>query len=358
MSDTTRMTGASPPARRTVRITWSTALLVVSVVLGFVVLRAAFVAAHRILGWTAASVAVAVFVEPIISFVDRFLPRVLSVIVTFLAIAAVVFGVVLGVVNDLDREVARLQDEAPGAVADLEARDDELGRFAADIELSERTETFLDELDERFGGGEGTLAENATAVPVFLVGVVLTIFLLVYGSGIASGAARQLDDRRRLVVSVVLRNAAQRARRTVAVLVVQGAVVGLLAAGAAATLDLPAPVVLGLVAGVGAMVPDLGILLGSLPTVAAAAAFDTPTSAVLILLSAFVLQLVEVFHVRVRANDYGTPVGPAVVSIVAVVGYAIYGPGMAVYAVVYAIFALAVIDQVPTARAALDGTVI
>ena len=350
------MTDPDPPVRWTVRITWTSALLAVSVVLGFLVATSAFVAAHRILGWTAASIAVAVFVEPIIGFLDRFLPRLLSVVVTFLGIGAIAVGLVIGVVRDLDREVGRLEREAPAAVADLEERDGELGRFATELNLSERSETFLDALDERFGSGEGALAENATAVPVFFVGMVLTIFLLVYGPGIAAGVAGRMDGRRRLVVSVVLRNATQMARRTVGALLVQGAVIGLLAAGVAVVLDLPAPVVLGVVAGVAAMIPDLGILLGALPAVAAAATFDTPTSAVLILIGAFVLQATEALYVRIKMNDYGIPVGPAVVSIVAAVGYTIYGPGMAFYAVCYAIFALAVIDQIPAAREALDQT--
>ena len=37
--------------------------------------------------------------------------------------------------------------------------------------------------------------------------------------------------------------------------------------------------------------------------------------------------------------------------IVALVGFTIYGPGMAFYGAAYAIFALAVIDQIPAVRA-------
>lgn len=342
-----------PAPVRVVRITWMSAILAVSVVLGFLVLRGGFIAAHRILGWTAAAVAVALFLEPVIDFLDRFVPRAISVILTFVFIAVVVGGVVFGAVRDIDREMGRLQDEAPRAISDLEARDDEVGQLATDLNLTDRSETFLDALDERVSG-DGALAENASAVPVYFVAMILTIFLLVYGPGIAAGAARQLDDRRRQVVTTVLHHAARQARRTMGALLLQGAIVGALTAGVAVLLDLPAPIILGLVAGAGGMIPDVGILLGSLPTVAAAAAFATSRSAVVLLMVAFALQMVEALVVRPKLHRYGVPIGPAVVWIVAVVGYTIYGPGMAFYGVAYAIFALAVIDQIPAARAELD----
>ena len=354
MSDTTRMTASHPPVR-TVRITWTSALLAVSVVLAFLVLRGGFIAAHRILGWTAATIAVALFLEPVIEELARFVPRAVAVILTFLAIAGVIVGLVVGVVNDLDREVGRLQDEAPQAIADLEARDDEIGRLATDLNLSQRAETFLDALDERVGSsGGGALAQSAPDAPVYFVCAILTIFLLVYGPGIAAGGARQLDDRRRRIVTSVLTKAARRARRTVSALLLQGAVVGVLTSSVAVALDLPAPIVLGLIAGAAGMIPDVGILLGVLPTVALTAAFDTIGATVTILVVAFVLQAVEALYIRRKVDAFGVHVGPAVVWIVALVGYTIYGPGMAFYGVAYVIFGLAVVDQIPAVRAELD----
>ena len=354
--------GASAPdgevAHQPMRLTWASAVLLVSVFIAFVVLRGAFIAAHRILGWTFACIAVAVFVEPIVEALGRFIPRVLAVILTFVLFAGVAGILVFGTVDDLDREVARLQEVAPDAIADLEDRDDELGRLARDIELSERSETFLDELDRRVGSGSGALAENAPAAPVYVVCAVLTIFLLVYGPAMARGAAKQIDDPtlRRLSFRV-LAHAAVRARRTVSALLTQGLVIGGLTSVTGQLLDLPAPVVLGLIAGVGAMLPDVGIVIGTFPTVALTAAFNGIGWSVAVLLAAVVLQLVEAVYVRRRILGFGVDVGPAVVFVVAMVGYTLYGPGMAFYGVVYAIFALAVIEQVPDARAALEADV-
>jgi predicted PurR-regulated permease PerM len=337
---------------RAVRLTWRSAILLVAVFMGFLVLRGAFVAAHRVLGWTFACVAVAVFVDPLVEALGRFIPRVLAVILTFLLFAGTAGVLVFGVVDDLDQEVGRLQDVAPEAIQDLERRDDEVGRFAEDLELSGRTETFLRELDDRVGSGSGALAENAPSAPVYFVCAILTIFLLVYGPSIARGAARSIEDdeRRRLVIEV-LEQAAHRSRRTVSALLTQGMLVLAATTATAMVLNLPAPIVLGLIAGVAAMLPDVGILMGAFPTAALTAAFHSITAAAVVVVVAFAVQLFEAWYIRRRVREFGVDVGPAVIWIVALVGYTLYGPGMAFYAVVYAIFALAVIDQVPAARA-------
>lgn len=340
------------------RLSWATAVLAVSVFIGFVAVRGAFIAAHRIIGWTVACIAVAVFVEPIVAALGRFIPRVLAVIVTFVLLGGLVFGLAVGAVSDLDNEVARLQRVTPDAIEELEARDDGVGRLASEIRLRERAETFLDALDDRVGSTSGALAENATTAPVYFVCAILTIFLLVYGPSIARGAARQIDDpTMRRVLFRVMEDAAHRARRTVSALLTQGLVIGGATMLFAELVDLPAPIVLGLVAGVAAMLPDFGILLGSLATAALTAAFESVALAVVVLVVALAVQLFEAFYIRRRVREFGVDIGPAIIWIVAVLGYTLYGPGMAFYGVVYAVFVLAVVDQVPAARIALEAGV-
>ncbi len=336
---------------RVVRITWSTALLGVGGVIAVFLLRTSFVAAHRILGWAAASLVVAVLIEGISTWLGRWIPRVLAVLLTFLVIGGAVGLTVYGVFDDLDREVARLEDDMPPAIDELESRDDSLGRLASELELTRRADSFLEEVDNRVGSGTGALAENAPTLPVYFVCAILTIFLLVYGPRIAQGALEQVrDGQRRDVVGRVVVSALHRARRTVWALIGQGVVTGGVSGLLAWFLDLPAPIVLGLIAGALAVLPDVGILLGTVPTVALAAALQSVPIAALLLAGALVAQLFEAFYLRRRIRDSGVDVGPAVVWIVALVGYTVYGPGMAFYGVAYAIFVLAVVDQIPAVR--------
>ncbi len=356
MSEASRITDAGDVVR-SVRITPRSALLIVAAVVGFLVLRNAFVSAHRVLGWAAASAAVAVLVEPLVNGLGRYIPRLAAVILTFLVVGAGLGALVFGAVRDLDHEVTRLRDVAPDATAALENRDDEIGRLMRDLDLSGRVDEFLRELDNRVGSGGGTLAENAPTAPVYFVSAILTIFFLLYGPGIVQGAVDRIDDdhRRRLVLTT-LYDAATRARRTVGALLALGGTVGLLVWAEATWLDLPAPIVLGVVAGVAAMLPDVGILLGVLPAVALAGGLQTGKSAVVVLAVAFVLQMIEALWLNHKIGAWGVAVGPAVIWVVAVLGYTIYGPGGAVYGIVYAVFLVAVLDRVPAVRAALDAS--
>lgn len=357
MAATPWMSGGGARRHRTVRVSTRTIVLGVGAVLAILVLRGAFVAGQRVLGWAAACAVTAVFVAPLVTWLGRWIPRVAAVLLTFVAIGLAAGALVFGTFDNLDREINSLQEAAPDATERLERRDDEVGSAMRDLELSDRVENFLAELDGRVGSGSDALAENALTVPVFFVNGILTIFLIIYGPGIVRGGLGLIDDdERRERASRVLHAATLRARRTFAAMLGQGAFVGLLVGLVAAGLSLPAPVVLGLVAGVAATLPDVGILLGVVPTIALTAGIESGRAAVAILAAALVMQAAEALHIRNQVDRWGVEVGPSVVWIVAVIGYTLHGIGMAFFGVAFAVFALAVIDQVPRERQVLDGT--
>lgn len=347
-----------PPARqvRVVRITWATAAWLVGAVIGYLVLSTAFVSASRVLSWAVAASVVAVFVEPFTTWLARFVPRVLAVLFTITVIGGLVASVIIGSVDNLDSEVDRLKDVMPDAITDLEARDDAVGRVASDLMLSERSETFLDALDDRVGSASEALVDNASAVPVYFVSAILTVFLLVYGPRIAQGALGQIPDRYRpALVADVVERAIHQARHTLTALIAQGLFVGIAAFVVAALLDLPAPIVLALFAAILGALPDVGIVMGMFPTVALAAALEGVTIAGLLLVVVLAVQFFEAYYVRRWVRGVGVDVGPAVIWIVALVGFTVYGPGMAFYAIVIATFGLAIVDQIPEARADFDA---
>ena len=351
MPATPWMTGGGARRHRTVRISTRTILLAVGVVLALLVLRSAFVAGQRVLGWAAACTVTAVFVAPLVTWLGRWIPRIAAVLLTFVVIGVAAVALVFGIFDNLDREVRSLQEAAPAATERLEEREDELGAAMRDLELSSRVEVFLDEVDERVGSGSDALAENAFTVPVFFVNMILTIFLLIYGPGIIRGGLSLLGDvERRRQTSTVLEQATIRARRTLAAMLGQGVLIGVLVGLVAAALSLPAPVVLGLVAGVAATLPDVGILLGVLPTVALTAGLESGRVAVAMLAAAMVLQAFEALHVRRWIDHWGVEVGPSIVWVVVLLGYELHGIGMAFFGVAFAVFALAVVDQVPRGR--------
>jgi predicted PurR-regulated permease PerM len=349
-------TAGGDRATRTVRVGTGTIIGLAGVLLAVLVLQNAFVAGQRILGWAAASTATAVFVAPLVTWLGRWIPRVAAVLLTFLVIAVAAGALIFGAFDDLDREVSALQRDAPSAAERIEERDDEIGAAMRDLRLTERVEVFLDEVDERIGSGSDALAANALTVPVYFVNVILTIFLLIYGPGIVRGGLALVDDEpRRARLDAVLQEAVLRARRTMAALFAQGTVFGLGVGCVAWALDLPAPVVLGLVAGIAATVPDFGILLGVLPMLALTGGLRSGRAAVAVLAAALVLQAFEAMHVRRRVDRWGVEVGPTIVWIVVLLGYTLHGPGMALFGVAYAVFGLAVVDELATDRPDADA---
>jgi predicted PurR-regulated permease PerM len=316
---------------RTVRISTRTLVLAVGVVLAVLVLRGAFVAGQRVLGWAFACAVTAVFVAPLASWLGRWIPRVAAVLLTFVVVAVAAGALIFGTFDNLDREVRALQRAAPDATERLETRDDEIGSAMRDLELSARVENFLHELDQRVGSGSDALAENALTVPVFFVNMILTIFLLIYGPGIVQGGLSLIaDEERRARASAVLFHATVRARRTFAAMLAQGVLIGMSVGLVAMALSLPAP------------------------TVALTAGLESGRAAVAILAAAMVLQAMEALHVRHWVDRWGVEVGPSVVWIVVLIGYTLHGIGMAFFGVAFAVFALAIIDQVPRGRPAID----
>jgi predicted PurR-regulated permease PerM len=336
---------------RVVRITARTAIVAVaSVVLSIVGLRV-FTAAHAPLSWAAAAGVVAVLIDPIVDRLDKRIPRLPAVIIALIVTAAAVWGVVYAAFDDLSSGVDRLGEAAQEAATELEDRDDRVGRLAQDVEASRRVDLFVDALDDRVTGGGDVVASTAGTAPTYFIGGILTLFLLSYGPRVATAAVDQLpDERRRRVVSDVVTSALQRSRRAIFYTVGEGILAGLVVAGVAALLDVPAPAALGLAAGVMALLPHVGLVLGTLPLVLLVLATRSGLATVVVMAVVLTCQLLDSFWLRRRIAGRSVHIGLLVPWVVALVGYAVYGVGGAAYGLAFAVFGLAVLDEVGARR--------
>jgi predicted PurR-regulated permease PerM len=305
-----------------------------------------FVSAHRPLSWFAAAAVVAVLIDPIVDVLDRRMPRILAVVLALLVVAAATWGVVYMAFDDLSNGVEQLGDAAQDAAAELEARDDSIGRTAQDVDLTRRVDTFVDALDERVTGGEEVLASTAGTAPTYFLGGILTLFLMSYGPTLARSAVQQLpDEDQRQEITEVVTNAVHRSRRAVWFTVVLSVLVGLVMAGAARLLDVPAPAALGLGAAIMAIFPHVGIVLGSVPLVLLVLALRSDTLALATVVVVVIIQLGDSYWLRRRISLYSVHVGLLVPWVVVLVGYAVYGVGGAAYGLAIAVFLLAILDE-------------
>lgn len=335
---------AARPSVEVVRVrpTVGSLLLVLAAVATATVLIGLFGPTRRVLAWTLATLVVAWLAWAIIALFDRWMPRGLAVLVTVLVLVLLAAGTWVAVVATVRTEVDRVRTSLPQAARSLERRYE----AAAEFRLAERVQSFVDDLDERFSTGR-TVTRAAETAPTYFVTGILMLFFVGYGARFVTGGLNQIrDPARRARVSAVVRRASSRARVYLLVTIGQVVITILLTAGVFFLLDLPAPFLLGLLVGVLGAVPVIGFLLGAVAPLLLAAAVQDQFAFIAVIALAVALQLVETLVVRRKVDRRTVRVGPALMLVVGITCYKLYGLGGAVYGCCVLVFALALLDAV------------
>lgn len=322
-----------------------TVAMAMAILVTSVALRNVFEAAHRVIGWAVAATVVALLIRPVVEALSRWVPRVVALLFVGLVIGTMTGGVVYGVFDELQSETKTLRIRGPEAAERLAARDDRVGEVARDLRLPDRATDAFDALEVRFGVDADTITSAVGTVPAYFVGFILTMFLVLYGPAIVRGSLAQIDDeQRRREWTDNLDRGITRAQSYLWGALVQGAVVGLAIFSCAKVTDLPAPTVLGLVSGVAATLPYMGIVVGSIPAVLLAAGFESVTFGAWLFVAAAAAQVIEALLLRPLLDRKSLHVGPAVPVIVGVVGLELYGIGGALFGVAAVVMVLAIVD--------------
>ena len=301
----------------------------------------AAVSARSILAMAIAAVVIAGLVSGPVQALDKHVPRPVAMLLAVLLLGVGVGGVVYAAYDDLDAAFAQLQESAPKAAADLEDSE-RFGEIATDLRLEERVTSAVDRLRDN---AQDRAQATALRFVNYFVGLILAIFFLVYGPRIFEGALRQVDDdERRARIARVTYRAIEESRTYLGLEILNSLVVGTIGYLVCWWLDLPGAVALGLVLGLGAMIPDVGIVVGATPALLLTAAAHEYKHFVAVLLGVLVLQGIDSYfsHRRlVRTVD----VGPAVSLLSVLLGFAVYGVGGAIFGFAIAVFLSAVIDS-------------
>jgi putative heme transporter len=325
-----------------VRVSVTSILLVIATVVAALVVVNLFDAAQRPLGWVVATSIVAWLLSWIIGVLDRWMPRPLAVVLTVLAFVLLVGGGWVGVRTTIHAEVDRLRSALPEAARDLEEQYD----AAADFNLADRTQAFVDSLDERFGA-QAQVAEAAGTASTYLVTGVLMLFLVGYGPRFVSAALRQIPQPAQGTAVAVVYLASSSARAYLLITVAQAIVITGICSIVFYLLDLPAPFILGLVVGGLSAIPYFGVILGGLAPLLAAATAPRAFSYLVIVALLVGLQLVEILAVRPQREHRTLRVGPALMLIGILIGFELYGIGGAVYGTAALVFLWAVWQAIP-----------
>lgn len=345
------------PQHRAVRLSWGAAITIVATVVGLVVARRTFVAAHRPLSWALAATVAAVLLDPVVDRLSRHIRRVPAVLLTFLVIGTVSIGTTYLVFDEVQGALDRLQTAAPEAALEVEQRTDRLGELARDGNLVERVDSFVAVLQDRVTGGDDVLRSTAGTAPVYLVCAILTVFLMTYGPRMGAGALNQDPDRARAQrVAIIVGAAVARARTAVVMTAAVAISMGLAGTAVATALNLPAPSALGVAIGVAGLLPHVGLVAGSVPLLLVTVGFRSGLIATVLFAAVLALQVADSVLIRPHIARRSVDVGLLVPWMVALLGYAIYGLGGAAYGVVLAFFFVALLDRLEAANEARSAS--
>jgi len=312
----------------------------------------------RVLGWLGAAAVVAALLHPIIAGLSRFVPRGVALLIVIVVTIAAVGGLAYATIDDLRREATKLQEAAPDAAQSIE-RSERFGNAARQFGLTERVTELVKELPLRVTGGSADQSITAAATRGFayVAGIVLTIFLLLYGPRMVDAGLRQIgDETRRTNAGRMLGRAYERWWRYVALNLARGLAVGLLGYLACRLIGLPGAFLLALALGVFALVPYVGVLVGSLPIVLLALGLEPSSPRFVVLLVGFVgYQVFEGFVIQPQLDRRSIRIGPVLPLLVAMVAFELYGLGGALYGIAAAVLVATVLDELaPTDADAVD----
>ena len=334
--------------RRHVRVSIATASVLgvmLAVVLALLV-RNVFVSARTPILWTLGGLVLTIILLPVVEWLSRWIPRVIAAILVLLLLAGTYLVVGYRFVDDLSTEVTRLQTELPDAAADLE-QDSQL---LQDFRLSERVDEFVQQLPDQTIGP----ADAASTAVTYVVAGTLTLFLLLYVPRMIDAGFSQIRDERRRrelrrFVLVALANTRRYVLGSLATMLVIGLIVYLMCR----LFDLPAPTPLAVVAGLLSALPYFGVALGALPVLLLSAGLNGWEQTVVVTVVIVVLQVGQVQVLKRVIQPRSLYIGPAVMAIVGLIGFDLYGLGGLLFGAAIGVFLIALGDA--SAGTALFG---
>jgi predicted PurR-regulated permease PerM len=197
--------------------------------------------------------------------------RGVAVALIFLAFAAFVFLFGLLVVPPLAHQVTGLADDIPAYSRDLSARNDWIGSYFREHDVTESVKTFIETLPDRIRGSFHTILGVAGRVGSLLFNIVtvaiLTVYFMLSLPSMRSTIALAFPTSRRDRAARVIDQSLEKIGGYVYGNVITSVVCGVAALAALLILGVPFAVPLALWAGIADLIPAVGSYLGAVPAI-------------------------------------------------------------------------------------------
>lgn len=332
--------------RERIRFSSFSIIRAVLVVVAAIVTLRLVALADTTLWWLAIATALAGLYEPAALWLRRFLPG-------WLAIAIVVFGVVVIIgllgyrgVDEMSRQLATLQQDAVRTAQEIEASE-QFGSVATEFGLSDKVESFFQDLPlEMTGGSAAEAVQSAASSGGALFAIwTLSLLMLIFGSRIVRSGFAQIDDpvvafRAQQLVVAAYRDSS----RYVWLMILRAVIVGIVAWVGGAALGLQTPTALAAWFAAMSLVPGFGIVVAAVPLGMSQTVTSVPLG-IAVISTAVLIQVFDVALVQSRIEARSMRVGPGITVVAAIVGFQIYGPGGLLVMLAAAIFAIAFLQR-------------
>jgi predicted PurR-regulated permease PerM len=276
---------------------------------------------------------------PLVHWLERHMPsrlhtwraaRPLSIILTYLLFVILVAGLIAFVVPIMARQVGNFVERLPvysTRLQDLVDRGLQWYQYNIPDDWKQNIEASLADIAQgvftRLRDSLGAMIQSVFSSFNFLVGLVIIPFWLFYvlqdESRVKQGLLQALHPELRSdfqKLATLIDNVLSAYVRGQLVLVL---FVGALATLALMIIGLPFAPVLGLIAGIFEVLPNIGPYLGAIPAILIALATD-PVSAIWVTLAFFIIQMIENLILVPRISGKSVKLHPAMVMTVLVIG--------------------------------------
>jgi predicted PurR-regulated permease PerM len=254
--------------------------------------------------------------------------RGVAVALIFLAFAAFIFLFGLLVVPPLAHQVTGLANDVPGYAQDLSSRNDWIGSYFREHDVTTTVQNFIETLPERIRGSFHTILGVAGRVGSLLFNIVtvaiLTIYFMLSLPSMRSTIALVFPTSRRDRAARVIDQSLEKIGGYVYGNVITSVICGVMALFALLILGVPFAVPLAIWAGLADLIPAVGSYLGAIPAILVAF-FVSPLRG-LITLAYFVgYQQFENYVLVPRVMKNAVNLSPAAVIISTLIGGSLFG---------------------------------
>jgi predicted PurR-regulated permease PerM len=334
--------------RHTLHVSARSVLLVVAAIGLALVTRNIVEKSTRVLGWFAAASVVAALVYPLVGIVARYTRRGLALLLVVLALVGSAGWVGYAAIDEVRSELDHLQEVAPEAARRIE-ESERYGEAARDFRLEERVRDFVEALPERLAGGDtaDVIRSATTRGLAYFVAFILTLFLVIHGPRLVSGGFTLIEaPSRRIELMAIAGRAYHRSVTYLLGTMAIAAASGLYAYVWCRIADLPGATVLAIFVALLSIIPNIGVVIGGLPILLLSFGLDPESGTTMMVLIALVAwQVVDVVFLRRRLVRRSIAIGPAITTVVVMLGVDLYGIGGALVGLALAVFVVALVDE-------------